>query len=170
MKRLLLIMLIFCLVLFSSVYSQNYAGKVGLLFSTTASSSYSNIGFSYWLNDNVSLEPSFGLYNMSSQGNTSTTMTPGVRCIFHTGNKKLKPYFGVGYSAIISTSNNNTYTDNMIGALYGVEYFISKWFSLGGEFQLNVLITNKDYSPSGFATESTIIRTGSILILRFYLK
>ena len=171
MKRLVILTMILTLVLFSSVFSQNYAGKLGLMVSTTSSISYSNIGFSYWLNNNVSLEPTFGLTTMSSQGSSSTTMTPGARCIFHMSNKKLKPYLGGGFNAIISsTSNSDSYTDIMISGLYGVEYFISKWFSIGGEFQLNVIITNKDASPSGYMADATIIKTGSLIILRFYIK
>jgi hypothetical protein len=170
MKRLFVLTIILSLILFSSVFSQNYAGKIGLLFSTTSQISYSHIGFSYWLNDNVSLEPTFGFQNYSSNGNSSTTMTPGARIIFHMSPNKLKPYFGAGINVVMLTVDSDSYSDMMLSGLYGVEYFITKWFSLGGEFKLNVIMTGKDVSPSGYATESTIISTGSAIILRFYLK
>jgi len=152
------------------VFSQNYAGKFGLMFSTTPSMSYSNIGFSYWLNNNVSLEPTFGFYNTSLSGNSSTMMTPGARVIFHMSNNKLKPYVGGAFNAFMSTANSDTYTDIMISGLYGAEYFLTKWFSIGGEFRLDFVIANKDMSPLGYAPESTVIKTANTIILRFYMK
>ena len=171
MKRLSIFTIILTLLLFSSVFSQNYTGKFGLIFSTTSSYSYSNVGFSYWLNKKVSLEPIFGLSNTSSQGNSSTMMAPGIRAIFHTSLKKMKPYVGGGFKAVMSmSSNSDTYTAIVISGLYGVEYFVSKWFSLGGEFMLNVTLTGKDGAPSGYTPDTTVINTGSLLILRFYVK
>ena len=55
MQRLLIFTIVFSLILFSTVFSQNYAGKIGLIFATNSSTSYSNIGFSYWLLRNLDI-------------------------------------------------------------------------------------------------------------------
>ena len=171
MKRLLVLTIIFSLILFSSLFSQNYAGKIGLVFSTNPSVSMSNVGVSYWLNNNVSLEPVFGFSNTSVQSSSSMMMAPGARVIYHMGPNKMKPYVGGGFTAFMASSTgSDTYTDMMISGIYGVELFLNKWISLGGEFRVDFVITNKDSSPLGYMPESTVIKTASTIILRFYIR
>jgi len=75
-----------------------------------------------------------------------------------------------GIKITSSVTDSDTYMDMMISGIYGAEYFLTKWFSIGGEFRVDFVIANKDNSPLGYMPESTVIKTANTIILRFYIK
>jgi len=170
MKIVRFSLIIFLIICFNA-FPQTNGNKFGLVFHTNSGSSLSDIGFSFWFDKNIAFEPIISYQNINYDGkNIGTSINPGIRFLYHFGQRKIKPYLGIGYRAAILSGSGESYADNIIGIIYGGEYILTQWFSIGGEFQLKHVITDEDFSPLGYPGNSNITVTQSTIILRLYFR
>jgi hypothetical protein len=148
---------------------QKHAGDIGLVLMENFSSDPINFGFSYWFTNQTSVEFIGGFENTDLDDNSGTLYNLGLGGLYHFGTKKLVPFVGGRFLYTSITSENKSYSDLLLGVVFGAEYFFSEWISLGGEFQFNYIETDKEFSPSQNVADATIIKTERFVVLRFYL-
>ena len=134
-------------------------------------------------------EPSFGYYTTSrdhsdggtSSENTTTNIRLGAVIALNNNNiESMNLYYGIDIGLIINSnsysyngvysneSNDQSKTDFFIGAAVGGEYMFIKYFSLGGEINLNYISFGQYDSDSG--TTSWAMSTRGAVYLRWYVN
>jgi len=140
-------------------------------------------------NDLFRFEPSFGYFTTSrdhSEGgtsyeNTTTNIRLGAVIALNNNNiESMNLYYGMDIGLIINSnsysyngvysneSNDQSKTDFFVGAAVGGEYMFIKYFSLGGEINLNYISFGQYDSESG--TTSWAMSTRGAVYLRWYVN
>jgi hypothetical protein len=167
-KNMALTMITF-FILTGLLLAQDRQGKMGLILMEDFVSQPLNCGFSLWINNTTSIEVIGGFERMNIKDNSGTSFNIGVGGLYHFGEKKIAPFVGARFLSANLANGKQTYSDLVLGLVFGIEYFFSDWISLAGEFQLNYMETDKEYSPTGNAADATIYKTARFIVLRFYL-
>jgi hypothetical protein len=128
-----------------------------------------NYGFYFWISSHTSLELVGGFESIDMKDNSGTSYNIGLGGFYHLGNNKIIPFIGSRFLFTGLSADKISYSDLLVGIAFGAEYFFSDQISLGGEFQLNYIETDEEFSPSGNAPDASIFKTTSFIILRFYL-
>jgi hypothetical protein len=134
-------------------------------------------------------EPSFGYFTTSrdhseggsSSENSTTNIRLGAVIALNNNNiESMNLYYGIDIGLILNTnsysynsiysneSNDQSKTDFFVGAAVGGEYMFIKYFSLGGEINLNYISFGQYDSGSG--TSVWAMSTRGAIYLRWYLN
>jgi len=126
----------------------------------------------FWVSDNVTLEPELGITQVSlgdSDDGDATRFIPGLGLAFHLRpGQEFRPYFGFRFNFDMLSANDETYTDVAMGLVFGGEYFFDRHFSVSGEYQMAIVMTDEDISPSFFPIDATIMQSTQLLGVNFY--
>ncbi len=167
-KKIFIISLLLFLILELS-YGQDRTAKFGIVFMEDFSSKPLDYGVAFWINNNFSIELLGGFESMEIRDNSGTLYTIGIGGIYHIGEKIIVPFIGARFLYANVYNDDESYSDFMFGIVFGAEHYFTDYISLGLEFQLNFIETDKDFSPTNNAVDAHINRTGRYIILRFYL-
>lgn len=120
------------------------------------------------------IQTSLGYYRKSTEysggdGRATSNVRIGLDMAFNNINiESMNLYYGVDLALVIINSRGNSKTDFYVGPAFGGEYMFIKYFSLGGEINLNYIYIGQYNSSSG-ATEWAISTRG-IIYLRWYVN
>ena len=169
MIKRIIITFILLFISYDFSFAQDRKGKMGLVLMEDFVSQPLNYGFCLWINNNTSIEVIGGFEKMNIKDNSGILYNIELGGLYHFGKRKIVPFIGARLLSANLSNNRESYSDLVLGLVFGTEYLFSDWISLAGEFQLNYTETDKEYSPTGNATNATIYKTGRFIILRFYL-
>jgi hypothetical protein len=170
MKRIFTFLLITLFFVIITQAQQGKSGKIGIGYSGNFTSRTNDLSVSIWANDNITIEPQVGFQTIKIEDNSVSSFKLGIGILFRLSNSPVFPYVGVRVKDEILSGGDESYSDLKFTGAFGGEYFISEWFSVGAEMRLNVVKTDKDYSPSYGVANATIFETEQVLNLRIYLK
>lgn len=136
---------------------------------------------------NFRIEPSLGYLSVSSEysnsGVTSESSLSNIRLgtVLAYNNSSIESmnfYYGIDFGVILSNissksststeSTDKSKTDFFIGPAVGGEYLFNKYFSLGGEINLNYVSVGEYDEDSGSTT--WLMSTRGLIYLRWYLN
>ena len=169
MIKRIIITFILLFISYDLSFAQARKGKMGLVLMEDFVSQPLNYGFCLWINNNTSIEVIGGFEKMNIKDNSGILYNIELGGLYHFGKRKIVPFIGARLLSSNLSNNRESYSDLVLGLVFGAEYNFSDCISLAGEFQLNYLETDKEYSPTGNAPNATIYKTGRFIILRFYL-
>ena len=93
--------------------------------------------------ENFRIEPNLGYCSgINSLGNHKNTFSNfRIGSIFAAVYLKgsMNYYYGIDLGIVLTSNSNDSKTDFYVGPVIGAEYLFSKYFSLGGEVQLNYI-------------------------------
>lgn len=147
----------------STVSAQvDFEKKIGMTVSIQTGQN--GLSFPYWISQGVTLTPSVAYSSLTDNG-SSLELGLGLR--FNRSTSNSVPYFGfrVGFDFDIPESGD-TRTRTLLGTMVGGEHFLDDHFSLGVEFQANLLMW-KQPGWSG-ETDMTLITTGAAALATYY--
>ncbi len=170
MRYKILVVLCLQFILIQILHAEDRSGKTGFVFRENSSSSFGEVGFSFWTNNHFSLEPSFGFESRNFKGNSGTNLLLSFGGNYHFGTGVMLPYMTGRVGASILTGSSDIFYDLDISLGAGAEYFLTQWFSIGGEFLLKYIRTDPEFSPSGYPIDIDVLKTEKRLVIRFYLK
>ena len=133
------------------------------------------------------IEPNFGYYTTSQDysdaGNSTERSTTNIRtglviAYNNTNIESMNLYYGIDIGLVLSSysytsnysdqSNDDSKSDFFIGPAVGGEYLFNRYFSLGGEINLNYIsIGHYDYEGD---YSSWAISTRGVIYLRWYVN
>ena len=144
------------------------AGDFGIGLSAVESSPKFMIR--WWINDQFTFEPTFGIIHVDpSKKSSATRYLPGFGFVFHfRSGEELRPFIGSRFDLDIS-SGGKTYFDLIIALPFGAEYFFSDKFSVSGEYQLQLIITDSEASSSiSLLADTFYVLSKQMLAVHFY--
>jgi len=124
-----------------------------------------------WVSNMVTFEPEFGIAHLSIDrpSGSATRYLPGLGFLYHfREGADLRPMLGIRMNIDLLSANDGSYSDIIFGPVLGAEYFISTYFSISGEYQLAVLVTDDELSPSFLASDATYVQSAQLLSVHFY--
>ena len=158
------IFLVIVFVLISNItFSQTYERSSGI--SIGVQDLHLDFNIPVHLSQKTIIAPSFGIISNSSN---STDISFGASLKFYLSQQKMSSFFGgrLGGITLIPEKGSNI-LDFLIGGFFGGEYNIDKNFSISGELQLNLTVS--DESSNRFGNPGGInLNTGTFLYLTFY--
>lgn len=159
-------------VLTTNISAQEHrAGKFGIGYSGNFTSETNAITATIWAIDDLAIEPQFGINTISvDEGPDASAYRVGLGALYYVSNTKVLPYVGLRVNAAIATMASHTYTDMTYSAVFGGDYFISDWFSVGAEIRLNYGKTDKDFSPLYLVESADIFFTEQLLNIKLYFN
>ncbi|MEW5925392.1 MAG: hypothetical protein AB1746_15535 [Candidatus Zixiibacteriota bacterium] len=166
-NRFFSLVLLASVILASSVFAGGKTGQVGIgLSATDATPTFT---LSFWHSNNMKMEPSFAIARLSPDGGDSyTRIMPGLGYFYCLKpGSSIRPYFGARFMLDMSMFDGETYTDYLAAPAFGAEYFFSDNFSVTGEYQVQFIFANDNYSRN-LPVGSTAIETAAILGVNFY--
>ena len=159
----------FILILTVSSYfvlnAQPSKGDVGI--SIGIQKAHTDINIPYWIGDKTVLAPSFSFFNDSEK---LTEFDIGASFRHYMKKEKLSPFISAGYMWMFyspGTSNLSSIHDHVFGVSFGGEYFFDNQFSIGGEIQLNLSVSDENSNRFGNPGGHNF-NTGSYLFASFY--
>jgi len=171
MKKTLILSFIFSVFFYSQSLAQNSkSGKIGIGYSGIFTSSTNDFNLSFWLGERFILEPQFGFQHIDVDDNKGTNWKLGVGALFVLNDFDVTPYLGGRIKTILLSGGEKTYNDLVLSFVFGGEYFVSEWFSVGAEMRLNYISTDKDFSPAYSIADATIIQSEQVINIKIYLK
>ena len=108
---------------------QDRTGQLGIVFLEDFSSKPLNYGFSFWTSNTFSIELIGGFESMEIQDNSGTLYNFGLGGMYHFNKRKLVPFIGARFLYSNLSNNNKSYSDFVVGIVFGAEYFFSDWIS-----------------------------------------
>ena len=169
MKKFILILMIICL--FSVVNAQDRTNKIAFLIVGDPFNPPADLGLTFRIDNNISIEPIIGFTSINHDEIPSqSNFRFGLGIKKHMNTNKVDPYFGLRLGTNVIFTKEKNYTDFIFGAVGGAEYFLSKWFSAGWEFQFNFAKTDDEFSPSDMIPSSKLFYTSQFLMLRLYIN
>lgn len=172
MKQFISLALLTTLVLAANISAQEHrAGKFGIGYSGNFTSETNAITATIWADDLIVVEPQFGFNSISVDDNQdAASYRVGIGLIYYLYNTKVLPYLGLRANAAIATMASNTYTDMTYSAVFGGDYFVSEWFSVGAEMRLNYGKTDKKFSPFYRLEAADIFFTEQVLNVKLFFN
>lgn len=150
---------------------EHRAGKFGIGYSGNFTSETNAITATIWAIDDLAIEPQFGINTISvDEGPDASAYRVGLGALYYVSNTKVLPYVGLRVNAAIATMASHTYTDMTYSAVFGGDYFVSDWFSVGAELRLNYGKTDKDFSPLYLVESADIFFTEQLLNIKLYFN
>ena len=165
--RIFSAMLASIVILSSGVFAGGETGQIGIGLSATDATPTFTLNF--WLNNTMRMEPSLAIARLSPDGGDSyTRITPGLGYFYCLKpGSSIRPYFGARVLMDMSAFDGETYTDYLAAPTIGAEYFFSDNFSVRGDYQVQFIFANDNYSRN-LPVGSTAIETASFLGVNFY--
>src|SRR5436309_198882 len=123
----------------SGSLAQPHKGQAGI--SASLQSLQLDFTIPIWVGEVFVMAPSVGFMNSSDR---ATDLDLAIALRYYISKQKLSPYVGLrGGALMLIPKGGNTVTDNLFGMFFGGEYFLDSQFSVGGELQLNITISDK---------------------------
>ena len=172
MKQFISLALLTTLALAANISAQEHrAGKFGIGYSGNFTSETNAITATIWAIDDLAIEPQFGINTISvDEGPDASAYRVGLGALYYVRNTKVLPYVGLRVNAALATMASHTYTDMTYSAIFGGDYFVSDWFSVGAEIRLNYGKTDKDFSPLYLVESADIFFTEQLLNIKLYFN
>ena len=172
MKHFISFLLLAAFLLTTNIFAQeNRAGKIGIGYSGNFTSETNAITTVIWISDEYTIEPQFGINSINiDNGNDPSAYRIGVGALYYIGNTKVLPYIGLRINAAIASVVNKTYTDMTYSAVFGGDYFVSDWFSVGAELRINYGKTDDEFSPLYLVEKADIVFTEQLLNIKLYFN
>ena len=146
--------------------AQERAGKAGI--GIPFPSPILDFEFKIFASNNIALEPSLGYHRISRDQASGTNLILGMGISYNWADDKLVKYAGITGGISTLSSGDKSYTDNIIGGRFGLEYFLIDHLSAVGELQFNIVGADDTLSPAGLAAGTTNYNTAEVLAVRFY--
>lgn len=127
MKKTTLFLIFSLCFISANSFSQERAGKIGMLIMGDPFKPNVDLGMTFWLNSTETLEPALGFASIDpDEGTTQTNLRLGLGWKHYFNQNEIAPYIGsrVAYNSL--SGGGDSYSDLIIGAIFGVEYFLSK--------------------------------------------
>jgi hypothetical protein len=167
LRKTTIVLAALLLVVSSTGLAADMSGKLGFGFNASRSSQAVMVKF--WVSESITIEPLISFRHISIEGNSATEMIPGVGFSFYLNSSKdARPFIGFRISADLISANDETNTDFAVSPALGGEYFFNEHFSVSGEFQLNIIFTDSEYSPGVGIADATVIQTTQLLGVNIY--
>ena len=171
MKQFIFLVLLTTLILAANISAQEQrAGKFGIGYTGNFSSETNAITGTFWATDNIVIEPQFGVNSISVEDNDASAWRLGAGALFYFSETKVLPYLGIRVNAAIASMSNQSYTDLTLSAVFGGDYFVSEWFSVGAELRLNYGKTDDEFSPLYLVEKADIFFTEQVLNVKLYFN
>lgn len=172
MKQFISLALLTTLVLAANISAQEHrAGKFGIGYSGNFTSETNAITATIWVDDLIVVEPQFGFNSINVDDNLdAAAYRAGIGLMYYLYDTKVLPYVGLRVNAAFATMASHTYTDMTYSAVFGGDYFVSEWFSVGAEIRLNYGKTDKDFSPLYLVESADIFFTEQLLNIKLYFN
>lgn len=165
MKKKGLLVIVGILFCFTSVFSQERTGKIGL--STNVQELQFDLIVPIWITKNITINPSFGFLGATKQA-LDISLGLGIRK--YLSEDKFSPYIGLrGAGFFMKPHKGDTSSDFLTGLFLGGEYFIESRFSIGVEGQINATFSDK-YSNRFGNPDGINFNTATALYATFYFK
>lgn len=171
MKNLLVTTFIVFTILSVNITAQtDKTGKIGIGYSGTLSSHTNELGMIFFASNEFSIEPQVGFQSIDITDNSSTLWKLGLGFQYRLRNFVVTPYLGLRFKDNFFSGGGKTYSDLILSAVFGGEYFVSDWFSVGAEMRLNYVKTDDDFSPTYNIANANIYETEQVLNIRVYFN
>lgn len=159
-----IIALIFCTTVLNAQEKETTTGqRLGL--TAALQNSQMDIMLPIFLADEVALAPSVGF---SSVGDKFSDFGLGLGGRFYVNRGRVSPFVSVRFGVLISSpKDSDSMTDIVTGLGGGGEYFISRYFSLGVEAQLNISKSSENSNRFG-NPGGTNLNTASAIFATVY--
>ena len=169
MKNLSIVLLAFVTIFAVEISAQtSRVGKIGIGYSGNLSSYSNELGMSIFATNSISVEPQIGFQSIDIEDNSATAWKLGLGVLFRINNFVVTPYVGARFKYNTVSGGDESYSDLILSAVFGGEYFVSEWFSVGAEMKLNYVQTDEDYSPTYDIANATIFESEQVLNIRIY--
>ena len=169
MKRFsIIIITIITILAIETLAQQGKAGKIGIGYSGDLTSATNEWGMSFWLSNRVVLEPQLGFVSVDIKDNSATAWKPGLGFLYRFNDFIVSSFIGARIKGNILSNDSKTYSDLILSLVFGGEYFVSEYFSVGAEMRLNYVKTDKDFSPSYDVANASILESEQVLNIRIY--
>ena len=124
----------------------------------------------FWIKDRVSVNPEFSLSQTSKYGGGySSNFAQGLRVFYHfRPGSEFRPFAGIGIVFDVLHFSGKNYADIFLGISFGGEYFFSNHFSVQGEYRIEMVATDEEFSPNWLGNDVTHIYTKQALGVHFY--
>lgn len=170
MKKIILISF-FLIIPITSILSQtSRSGKMGIGYSGNFSTRTNELNFVYWLGEHTIIEPKIGFQYIELKKADGISWMPGLGIAYVIGKSEVNPYLGGRVKAYIANAGGKSYSDVIVSFVFGGEYFISGWFSMGAEMRLNYVSTDENLSPLYGTANATIIETEQVVNIKLYFN
>lgn len=169
MKNLSFVLLAFVTIFAVEISAQtSRAGNIGIGYSGNLSSYSNELGMTIFATNDFSIEPQIGFKSIKIEDNSSTIWKLGIGLLYRLNNFVVTPYLGLRIRDNFVSGGGETYSDLILSAVFGGEYFVSEWFSVGAEMKLNYVKTDEEYSPTYDIADATIFESEQVLNIRIY--
>lgn len=170
MKKLMLLLFVYLFAVSSFAYGQETrSGKIGLGYNGIFQSATNDFNLTFWLSQNIVLEPKLGFKYLDIEDGDGTNIKAGVGLLAAFEEFVVVPYLGGRINGIFANTGE-TYSDIKLSFVFGGEYFVTDWFSAGAEIRLNYIDTDEDFSPGYGVADATIIESEQVLNLKVYFR
>jgi len=152
----------------SSATAGGHSGQFGIGLSVTEESPAFLVH--YWLMERLTINPQFAFARTVLRNEANATRyIPGIEFLYHfRPGDNIRPFAGIGFALDMLYTQDNKYVDGFMAALFGGEYFFSDNFSVQGEYQLKVFVTDNEFSPNWLSTNAKYINTAQVLSVNLY--
>lgn len=166
------ILFITAIIFFSinGVAQTDKTGKIGIGYSGALSAHTNELGMIIFAANKISIEPTVGFRSIEFTDNSSTLWKLGLGFQYRLREFVVTPYLGLRIKDNFVTEGGETYSDLIVSAVFGGEYFVSDWFSVGAEMRFNYIKTDDDYSPTYNIAKANIYETEQVLNIRVYFN
>jgi hypothetical protein len=147
---------------------QNRTGKIGIGYSGNLSSYSNELGMSIFATNDLSIEPQIGFQSIDIEDNSATAWKLGLGFLYRLNNFDVMPYIGARVKYNMVSGGGEKYSDLILSLVFGGEYFVSEWFSIGAEMKLNYVKTDENFSPTYDIANASIFESEQVLNIRLY--
>ena len=171
MKKLFVLVIILSTLLIMEGSAQtNKSGKVGIGYTGSLSAQTNALGMTFFLSNDFTIEPQIGFRSIDIEDNSATTWKLGLGLVYRVRDFVVTPYLGVRFQDNIVSGSGESYSDLILSFVFGGDYFVSEWFSVGAEMKLNYIQTDEEFSPTYDISDAKIFETEQVLNIRVYLN
>jgi hypothetical protein len=152
----------------SSVMAGGNAGQFGIGLTVTEESPAFLVR--YWGSERITMNPEFSFSHTAiTGGGYANNFTPGLRIFYHfRPGSDFRPFVGLGFALDILHVAEKNYMDIFAGPSFGAEYYFSKHFSVQGEYRVEIVATDDEFSPNWLSANASYLNTKQVLSVHFY--
>ena len=116
------------------------------------------------------MNPEFAFsHTYVSGGGYANRFIPGIRIFYNfRPGSNFRPFAGLGFTFDILHVAERNYMDIFVGLSFGGEYYFSKHFSIQGEYRLELIATDDEFSPNWLGADAAYLNTKQVLSVSFY--
>ena len=171
MKKLFILVIMFSVILMIETEAQqDKSGKIGIGYSGNLSSYSNMLGMTFFVSNLFTIEPQIGFRSISIEDNSATAWKLNLGLIYRLKDFVVAPYVGFRVQDNLVSNGEESYSDLIMSLVFGGEYFVSEWFSVGAEMKLNYIQTDDEYSPTYDISDASIFETEQVLNIRVYFN